>query len=97
MSAPMNGQGTIMRRKEVTRKDGLKVFLDGDIHLDEVRLNEPDRRKVILAVAIRRAQQIAMNYAERYAPDVKSDILLAVGMLGRKTPPYMELGRKFFK
>lgn len=56
------------------RNDGLRVFFDDDVELNKIRLTEPDRRKVILAVAIRRAQQIAVNYAKRHAPDLVAEI-----------------------
>ena len=49
------------------RKDGLMVFLDGDKELDDIRLSGT-KESVIFAVAIRRAQQIARNYARKYAP-----------------------------
>jgi len=51
------------------RKDGFTVFLNGDKILDEIRLKMP-KEIVIVAVAIRRAQQIARNYARKYAPEL---------------------------
>lgn len=70
--------------KVTQRKDGLVVFPDGDEQLDMIRLCEKDRRKVILSVAFRRFQQIAMNYASKYAPDIKSEINLIVNNAGTK-------------
>ena len=64
---------------EAIRPDGLRIFLDGDPTLDMVRVNAIDRKLVILAVAYRRAQQIACNYARRYAPDLLPQIEKAVG------------------
>lgn len=58
--------------KSITRQraDGLTIFLDGDLELNRIRLEEQDKRKVIIAVAIKRAEQIAINYAKRYAPEL---------------------------
>ena len=57
---------------EVIRKDGLKVFLDGDIELDNIR-KRGSKKEVIMAVALRRAQQIVRNYASKYAPELIND------------------------
>ncbi|GAH45885.1 unnamed protein product [marine sediment metagenome] len=51
------------------RNDDFTVFLDGDSDLDQIRLH-CDPVTVIKAVAIRRAQQIACNYARKYKPEV---------------------------
>lgn len=59
---------------EAVRADGLRIFLDGDPVLDKVRTNAKDPRVVILAVAYRRAQQIACNYASKHAPSLLEDI-----------------------
>ena len=56
------------------RKDGLRVFLDGDKRLDWIRLNEPDARIVIVSVALRRLQQTAMSYARKHAPRLQPGI-----------------------
>ena len=72
---------TVSHGKEVAiRNDGLQVFLDGkeDPELDRIRLEVQDKRVVILAVALRRFQQIALNYTRMYAPDVYADIQKAV-------------------
>jgi hypothetical protein len=53
------------------RADGLAIFIDGDKELDYIRRHAP-QEIVIQAVAIRRAQQIARNYAQRYAPELLS-------------------------
>lgn len=58
----------------VQREDGLAVFPDGDEKLDDIRLNHKDRRSVILAVALRRFQQIAIGYAKKHAPDLETEI-----------------------
>jgi hypothetical protein len=53
-----------------SRPDGLAIFLDVvDPWLDNIRATA-DRETVIMAVALRRAQQIAINYSVRYAPDL---------------------------
>lgn len=46
------------------RPDGLPVFLDGDPVLDQIR-EHGTIEEVIMAVAIRRAQQIALDYARQ--------------------------------
>ena len=48
--------------------NGLPVFLDGDGELNRIRLTAKDPVVVIMAVAVRRAQQIARNYASKHAP-----------------------------
>lgn len=63
-NVPVSQKGTIV---QYTRDDGFTVFLDNDKDLDYIRLHcEP--ATVIKAVAIRRCQQIARNYARKYAP-----------------------------
>jgi len=52
-----------------TREDGFNVFLDGDKELDIIRLTE-EPTTVIKAVALRRCQQIARNYALSYKPEL---------------------------
>ena len=74
---------SIASRGVKVRADGLRVFLDGDRALDYIRLNERDPRKVILAVAIRRAQQVACNYTSKHAPELYQDIVKLTG--GTKT------------
>jgi len=60
------------------RKDGLAVFPDeGDAALNKIR-ECGTREEVIKAVAIRRAQQIALNYAARHAPDLYRKIWKAM-------------------
>ena len=54
---------------QLTRPDGFTVFLDGDKELDNIRLTAPPA-VVIMAVTIRRAQQIGRNYARKYAPEL---------------------------
>lgn len=51
------------------REDNFAVFIDGDKELDYIRLHA-SKETVIKAVAIRRAQQIARNYAMKYAPEL---------------------------
>ena len=63
----------------ILRKDGLPVFLDDDAELNKIRLHEPDPRKVILAVAIRKAQLVACGYAQKHAPSLYADIAKSVG------------------
>jgi len=55
------------------RDDGLMIFCDGDRALNEVR-KSGTREQVILTVALRRAQEIAINYARKYAPDLLTSI-----------------------
>ena len=59
-------QGKIL---QYCRPDGFTVFFDGDAELDAIR-ETADKRAVIVAVACRRAQQIARNYARKYAPEL---------------------------
>ena len=66
------------------RKDGLPVFLDDDAELNKIRLHEPDPRKVILAVAIRKAQLVACGYAQKHAPSLYADIAKSVGWKGKR-------------
>jgi len=51
------------------RNDGFTVFYDGDKQLDKIR-RYGTKKQVIIAVALRRCQQIAMNYAMKYAPEL---------------------------
>ena len=53
---------------------GLPVFLDGDPELDRIRLTAKDPAVIIMAVAFRRAQQIAKNYASKHAPHLAEKI-----------------------
>ena len=79
---------TAASNKVVVRADGLKVFLDkNDEELNQIRLNEPDARKVILAIALRRAQQIACSYARKHAPELVQDI---VELTGGQYPPVLK-------
>lgn len=71
-----------MQTLQINRQDSLPVFLDGDTELDAIRQSEPDRRKVIVAVALRRAQQIALNYCKRHAPELLAEF--QSGFSGRK-------------
>ena len=64
--SPKAIQGKIVK---YTREDGLAIFLDGDKELDYIRTH-CDKKTVIMAVAVRRAQQIARNYAMKYAEDL---------------------------
>ena len=66
------------------RKDGLPVFLDDDAELNKIRLNEPDPRKVILAVAFRKAQLVACSYAQKHAPSLYAEIVKSVGLKGER-------------
>lgn len=59
------------------RKDGLVVFLDGNKKLDHIR-KYGDKKSVIIAVALYRAQQIALNYARKYAPELISQGQISV-------------------
>ena len=61
-----------MANLELKRADGLQVFFDGDAVLDRIK-RTADKRTVIVAVALRRAQQIARNYARKYAPEILTD------------------------
>jgi len=54
---------------QYVRDDGFTVFLDNDPELDNIRLHA-DPLTIIKAVAIRRCQQIANNYARKYAPNL---------------------------
>lgn len=65
-NVPVAQKGKIV---QYVRNDGFAVFLDGDKELDKIRLKD-DRKTVIMAVAIRRCQQIARNYALKHAPDL---------------------------
>jgi len=55
------------------RDDGLTVFCDGDEMLDDIR-RHGTKQQVITAVAMRRAQEIAFNYARKYAPELLSEL-----------------------
>lgn len=63
---PKAVEGSIVK---FIREDNFPVFLDGDEELDKIRLTAPIE-VVISAVAIRRAQQIARNYAISYKPEL---------------------------
>lgn len=56
-----------------TRPDGLVIFCDGDKPLDEIR-RSGSKQEVIIAVALRRAQEIAINYTRKYAPELLTQI-----------------------
>ena len=85
---------TVMGKKAIKRDDGLMVFLDGnDPELDMIRKNAP-KKIVIQAVAIRRAQQIAHNYAEKYAPELLSYFNIAPLINNRRIRKYLTKGRK---
>jgi len=77
------------------RNDGLKIFLDGglDPELDLIRKKAP-KKIVIQAVAIRRAQQIAHNYAEKYAPELLPDFEIKPLIDNRKLKKYLRGGTK---
>lgn len=63
---PNKGRGNMM-----VRSDGLKVFMDADDPvLNQIRRTRP-AAEVIVAVAIRRAQQIALNYARTHHPELE--------------------------
>lgn len=59
------------------RKDGLKIFPDRDLILNKIR-NKASKKEVILAVALRRMQQIAMSYTKKYAPELMQEISTAL-------------------
>ncbi len=62
----------------IIRPDGLTIFEDeNDPALNAIR-KRGTRQQVILTVAFRRAQQIALGYSTKYAPDVYDEILRAV-------------------
>lgn len=65
-NVPVAQRGKIV---QYLRNDGLSVFLDGDKELDRIRL-KADKKTVIAAVAIRRCQQVARNYALKHAPEL---------------------------
>lgn len=50
-------------------RDDIKVFPDGDEELDYIRKHAP-AEIIIKSIAIRRAQQIAQNYARKYKPEL---------------------------
>ena len=76
----------------VTRDDGLKVFLDeDDTELNIIRKNAP-KKIVIAAVAIRRAQQIAHNYAEKYAPELLHEFNITPLIDNRRFRKYLTGG-----
>jgi len=54
---------------QYVREDNFTVFLDNDKELDFIRTHcEP--KIIIQAVALRRAQQIAQNYARKHRPEL---------------------------
>lgn len=62
----------------IVRQDGLTIFEDeNDPVLNEIR-RHGTRRQVILAVALRRMQQICLGYSAKYAPDLYDDLKRAV-------------------
>lgn len=63
---PIAQKGEIV---QFVRDDDFTVFLDDDKELDYIRLH-CDAKTVIKAVALRRAQQIAQNYARKYKAEL---------------------------
>lgn len=62
----------------IIRQDGLTIFEDeNDPVLNAIR-RRGTRQQVILAVAFRRAQQVALNYSAKYAPDLYDSVKQAV-------------------
>lgn len=62
----------------IVRRDGLTIFEDAnDPVLNEIR-RHGTRRQVILAVALRRFQQVALNYSAKWAPDLYDSLKQAV-------------------
>lgn len=70
---PIAQKGEIVQYK---RKDDFTVFLDNDNELDHIRLH-CDPKTIIKAVALRRAQQIAQNYARKYKPELLDEFKVA--------------------
>src|SRR3990167_10458758 len=65
--------------KPYIRNDGLPIWEDKkDDELNAIRRYAHDKKVVILAVALRRAQQIAINYANKHAPEVEEEIRILV-------------------
>jgi len=57
------------------RPDGLPIFFDqGDHQLNSIRMNGT-KEEVIMAVAMRRAHQIAIDYTAKYAPELLQKII----------------------
>lgn len=88
------------------RADGFSVFPDSDVVLNAVRLSEPDPRKIILAVALKRAQNVAESYARTHAPHLLNDVSKAMEGLfmrftalnpskGGRTMNFVKEGSKF--
>ena len=77
---------------KAVRPDGLKIFLDGDRALDAVRVRAKDPRLVILAVSFRRAQQIAIGYCRKHAPDLLTDIMKAVDYTDPNSKTLLQVG-----
>lgn len=66
---------TTARPSAIVGASGMAVFPDGKNEaLDRIRLQEKDRRKVILAVAFSHFREICLNYASRHAPDLYDEI-----------------------
>lgn len=63
------------RTAQITREDGLTVFLDDNEALNEYKATEPDKAKVILLVAMRTALIVASNYCKKYAPDARDEVM----------------------
>lgn len=71
---------------KAVRKDGLTVFIDGDPVLDQIRKFERNPARVIVAVALRRFQQIAWNYARTYAPHHEEEVCRFAGIISAVEP-----------
>ena len=63
------------RSIQEVRSDGLIIFIDDDEELNITR-RTADKKTVIAAVALRRAQQIAKNYCKRYAPEIEKEFTI---------------------
>lgn len=71
------------------RDDGLTVFCDGDEMLDTIR-RRGTKKQVIAAVAMRRAQEIAFNYARKYAPELMPELLSSAKSSPLGLPQHIE-------
>ncbi|MBA3051902.1 hypothetical protein FP828_03685 [bacterium] len=81
-------------RQALKRHDGLVVFPDAnDPELDAIRKSAP-KKAVIQAVAIRRAQQIAHNYAEKYAPELLPYFKITPLINNRRMRRYLTSGAR---
>lgn len=75
---PVKSTAPAARIAPFVRNDGLVIFEDADdAALNRIR-RRGTRRQVILAVAVRRCQQVARAYAKKYAPDLLAEIRAAV-------------------